>query len=392
MKLTEFLAEGITLKESASVGREYQHLEDLMIVNGSHGAIKALHELRNIETDPSSLNIKWDGSAAVYWGREPNGTFIFAPKAQWEKGLKLSKKGLHNEIVNTGKMKAGEDPKDFAAKRASLASQWTKVYDELERATPKNFRGYLWADTMFLKAPPKNKQGNYEFKPNRVDYFIAPHSYLGERVANGAEMMFAVHGKFDSYGLPASAMNHASDAEIAKFNEMNSRVITLPIQRPSTPIDRSENIIKIIMFVKKNSAAIDEIANFAAMKFSGWKKIMYDYAVKRANSHGKLKFNDWLDTAKLSDNQKSLIRTEIMPRPSFKIFWQVFDAIQKAKEFTLDKLHKSHGEEQHNKLGLSMAVNGVPGGEGFAKVTDTIGAVKLINPHFRSADKPERFK
>lgn len=392
MKLTEFLAESIIIKEAATVGREYQHLEDLMIVNGSAGAIKALHELRNIETDPSSLNIKWDGSAAVYWGREPNGTFIFAPKAQWEKGLKLSKKGLFNEIVNTGKMKAGEDTKTFVAKRTGLAAQWTKVHDELERATPKNFRGYLWADTMFLRTPPKNKQGSYEFKPNKVDYFIAPHSYLGERIANGAEMMFAVHGKFDSYGLPASEMTHASDAEIAKFNEMNSRVIVLPIQRPSTPIERSSNIIKIIMFVKKNSAAIDEIANFTAMKFSGWKKIMYDYAVKRAQSHGTLKFNDWLDKSNLSDNQKGLIRAEIMPRPAFKIFWQVFDAIQKAKEFTLDKLHKSHGEEQHNKLGLSMATNNEPGGEGFAKVTDTIGAIKLINPKFRSAEKAEQFK
>lgn len=392
MKLSEFLAESIIIKEAANVGREYQHLEDLMIVHGSAGAIKALHELRNIETDPASLNMKWDGSAAVYWGREPNGAFIFAPKAQWEKKLKLSKKGLFNEIVNTGKMKAGEDAKTFAAKRANLASQWTKVYDELERSTPKNFRGYLWADTMFLKTPPKNKQGNYEFRPNKVDYFITPHSYLGERITSGAEMMFAVHGKFDSYGQPASEMKHASDADIAKFNEMNSRVIVLAIQRPSVPIDRSENIIKIVMFVKKNAIAIDEIANFAAMKFGGWKKIMYDYAVKRAKSHGTLKFNDWLDNAKLSDNQKTLIRTEIMPKPSFNIFWQVFDAIVKAKEFTLSKLHKAHGDELHNKLGLSMATNGEHGGEGYAKVTDTMGAIKLINPHFRSADTAEQFK
>ena len=146
------------------------------------------------------------------------------------------------------------------------------------------------------------------------------------------------------------------------------------------------------MFVKKNTIAIDEIANFAAMKFSGWKKIMYDYAVKRAQSHGKLPFNDWLENAKLSDNQKGIIRSEIMPKPEFNIFWQVFDSIQKAKEFTLDKLHKSHGDELHSNLGLSMATNGEPGGEGFAKVTDTMGAIKLINPKFRSADTAARFK
>lgn len=392
MKLTEFLSESLNLYEAAAVGREYQHLEDLMIVNGSAGALEALRELRSIETDPSSLNIKWDGSAALYWGRDASGNFILAPKAQWEKGLKLSKQGLMQEITNTGRMSAGETPEQFAAKRKNLAGMWLKLYDEFERATPKNFRGYLWADLMFSSAPITNKQGNYEFKPNKVDYFIAPHSYLGERIKDGAEIMVAVHGKFKKFGEPASAMAHASEAEIAKFNDLNKRVITLPIQRPSAPVEPSSNIMKLIMIIKKNTAAIDEIANFTAMKFSGWKKIMYDYAVKRAQSHGKLTFDQWLANSKLSDNQKNLIKTEIMTKKNFHLFWKVFDAIQKAKEFTLDKLHKSHGAEQHNKLGLSMATQGQHGGEGFAKVTAAGNAIKLINPHFRSAETAERFK
>jgi hypothetical protein len=392
MKLTDFLSESLNLYEAAPVGREYQHLEDLMIVNGSAGALEALRELRSIEADPSSLNIKWDGSAALYWGRDATGNFLLAPKAQWEKGAKLSKPALEKEIMSTGRMKAGETPEQFAAKRKDLAGMWLKLHDEFERATPRDFRGYLWADLMFSHAPMTNKQGNYEFKPNKVDYFIAPHSYLGERIKDGAEIMVAVHGKFKKFGSPANAMAHASDAEIAKFNDLNKRVITLPIQRPTTPVESSNNIMKLIMLIKKNTAAIDEIANFTAMKFSGWKKVMYDYAVKRAQSHGTLSFKDWLNNSKLSDNQKNLIKTQIMPKKSFQIFWKVFDAIQKSKEFTLDKLHKSHGAEQHNKLGLSMATNSQHGGEGFAKVTAAGNAIKLINPHFRSAETAERFK
>ena len=391
MKLIEFLAETIMLNELATIGREYQHIEDMMIVNGAAGAEFALRELMNIESNPKSLNIKWDGSAAVYWGREPNGTFIFAPKAQWEKGLKLSKQSLQNEIETTGKIKAGQDAADFIRLRKALSAEWARVHDEFERATPKTFRGYLWADVMFLRTPSKNTQGNYEFKPNKVDYFIAPHSYLGERIEDGAEIMVAVHGKFRKFGEAADKMKHASDAEIAKLNEMNKRVITLPIQHPTAPIEKNPSIEKLIIFVKNHSAEIDEIANYTELKFSGFKKIMYDYSIARGKSHGTLTFDKWLDTSKLSENQKAVIRKNIMPKTAFTLFWKLFDTIHLAKLHTLDKLHKSHGQEQHGKLGLSAATNGNPGGEGFAKVTPA-GAVKLINPHFRSADSAARFK
>ena len=391
MLLSEFLAESIILTEAPAVGREYQHLEDLMIVNGSSGALTALRELKNIESNPKTLNIKWDGRAAVYWGREPNGTFIFAPKAQWEKQSKLTKKGLVKDIQSTGKMKSGQDPAEFAQQRKQLAAEWARVYDELERSCPKNFRGYLWADVMFLHAPKKNKQGNYEFKPNKVDYFISPNSYLGERIIEGAEIMLAVHGKYNEFGQDSSQMVPASDAEVAKFNDLNRRVITLPVQHPMAPIEKNFEIDKLINFVKHNAANIDDIANYTELKFSGLKKILYDYAVKRSHKHGALTFDDYLKTAKISDNQKAILKANVTRRPSWQVFWKIFDLIIDAKHQTLDKLHKSHGAEQHNKLGLSVATQGEPGGEGFAKVTDA-GAVKLINPYFRSAEKAALFK
>jgi len=391
MRLSDFLAEAIILNELATVGREYQHLEDLMIVNGASGAEAALRELMNIESNPKTLNIKWDGSAAIYWGRDETGTFYFAPKAQWEKKAKFSKQALQKEIESTGRMKPGQDPAAFAASRKALSAEWARAHDEFERATPKSFRGYLWADVMFLKTPKKNTQGNYEFKPNKVDYFVAPHSYLGERISEGAEIMVAVHGMFNNFGDSADKMLHASDALISEFNKLNPRVITLPIQHPTAPIEKNHAIEKLIIFVKNHAPAIDEIANYTELKFTGFKKIMYDYAVARGKNHGKLPFKQWIKTAKLSDNQKAIILTKIAPKPAFALFWKVFDSIHTAKLHTLDKLHKSHGAEQHHKLGLSVATNGNPGGEGFAKVTPG-GAIKLINPHFRSAATNDRFK
>lgn len=295
------------------------------------------------------------------------------------------------DITNTGKPKAGQSAEEFMAGRMALAKEWGRMHDELERATPKNFRGYLWADVMFMHAPKKNKQGSYEFRPNKVDYFIAPHSYLGERVEDGAEIMLAVHGKFEEFGQDSSQMVHASDAEVSKFNDLNRRVITLPVQHPHAPIEKNFDLDKILTFVKRYAGAIDDIANYSEPKFSSLKKILYDYGIKRAQKHGNLTFENYLKISKLSESQKLILMNNVMSRPTWKVFWQVFDAITNAKHVTLEKLHKSHGIEQQNKLGLSVATQGQPGGEGFAKVTDN-GAVKLINPYFRSAATAPQFK
>jgi intein/homing endonuclease len=48
------------LKE-AKVGRNLQHLEDLVFVDGSEGALEALDILSGFEKDVGDVSIKWDG-------------------------------------------------------------------------------------------------------------------------------------------------------------------------------------------------------------------------------------------------------------------------------------------------------------------------------------------
>ena len=67
----------------AKVGREYQHLEDLVFVDGSQGANKAADILDNLGTDSSDVAIKWDGNPTIYWGREDNGEFVMVGKNGW---------------------------------------------------------------------------------------------------------------------------------------------------------------------------------------------------------------------------------------------------------------------------------------------------------------------
>jgi hypothetical protein len=50
----------------------------------------------------------------------------------------------------------------------------------LEAATPKNFKGYVQGDLLYTQTPPE-VSGNYEFKPNFVEYRIPAASKLGDR-------------------------------------------------------------------------------------------------------------------------------------------------------------------------------------------------------------------
>ena len=61
-----------------------------------------------------------------------------------------------------------------------------------------------------------------------------------------------------------------------------------------------------LVLIKNNAIAIDTISNYTADRFTGFKKVLYDYAVKRAKSNGNLDFIAWLTDSKLSAPQKAM--------------------------------------------------------------------------------------
>ena len=106
MRAFEFLKEA----ESAApkkVGREFNHLEDLVFTEPNGGA-RAVAILKNIAQDAKDISVKWDGAPTVLWGREPNGQFRLVGKNNWgrEEGMSNSPKELQQFIMSRGK---GED-------------------------------------------------------------------------------------------------------------------------------------------------------------------------------------------------------------------------------------------------------------------------------------------
>ena len=64
------------LKENARI----QHLEDLILRDGVAGGKKAISTLHQVEQNPGSVTIKWDGRPAIVFGRNEKGEFVLVNK------------------------------------------------------------------------------------------------------------------------------------------------------------------------------------------------------------------------------------------------------------------------------------------------------------------------
>ena len=146
MRAFEFLREAEAAPPPKKVGREFNHLEDLAFTeaNGANKAIKILKDLASPET---SITIKWDGNPTVYWGREEDGTFRLVGKNNWgrEEGKSNSPEELAGFINSRGK---GEEW------RAKFAGDMAALWPIFERATPAEFRGYVYGDILFHPGKP----------------------------------------------------------------------------------------------------------------------------------------------------------------------------------------------------------------------------------------------
>lgn len=372
-----------------AVGREYQHLEDLLIDQGTAGGLAALTGLADVVKNPAQMNVKWDGSASVFWGRNKQGDFVFAPLNQWSKQTPLTKQQLTQEIQQTGKPRPGQDPEEFRAGREQLAGSYIKLWDIFQAATPVNFRGYLNGDLMFTSRPDRDSQGNYEFTPNKVKYVVDPDGFSGKMAT--AEVFVTVHGKIDEFGAPPTGnMYSVSDNIVEEFNR-TPRLIVLPTQHPNVPVTADvKKINQAAEFIKRNQAGIDKVAKFTAPKMTTFPAILYKYAVQRAKK--KISWTDWLPQSKLSANQISILdQSGIAQGADWKNFWQAFDMLLDLKHQVLDDIQNTHGEDLHSKFGIRAYTQDQPGGEGYAWALNSDQMAKMVNPRFRSAPDNPRY-
>ena len=337
------------LTEAAKVGREYNHLEDLVFIEGSKGAEKAAATLEKLGSDNSDIAIKWDGYPTMYYGRDEDGTFVLVGKNGWLKGNKsTSGDDLKNFILSTGK---GEDW------RERFANEMSGIFDVMARATPENFRGYIYGDILYHSGKPyKETNESIEFTPNKVTYTVNKDSELGKRIA-GSEVGVVVHTKFDEFG-------GKSGSPISDVKELNSdeAVVlgqTYVTHQPS--VDTSE-VNEIRTMAKQNAQQIDHF--LAGQKgLSNVPGIIYTYMnqMSKAQKLGDIEtgFFDWLKTSKVSQGQQAKLvqMNQDMPKALPAIFGLV-KKVMTVKDHIIDQLDDADAD-------VKQSTAGERGGEGY---------------------------
>lgn len=335
------------LSES-KVGRALQHLEDLVFIEASEGAMRALDTLENLENDVSDVTVKWDGTPAVVFGRDENGDFILTDNAGFAAkrydGRVKSAEQLKNMLLSRGK--------EVTDERVEYANSMKSVWSVFESATPKNFRGFIFGDLMY-KTTPRIEENWFVFKPNKVTYKVKASSDIGKQIAQSdAGVVIHKYADLDGEERPASA------------NMLKSgRLFVLPPMTVSKNPDMDNTQIdKLRRKVKKYSSEID---GFLELRpgLKDIRNILYTYtnhAVRNqtTNTLGD-DFSEWLSTSSVSAPKQQKINDLMTEYPSaIKVIFDTVKEIAKIKDSVIQHFDNEDGD-------IQSSIGDTRGGEGY---------------------------
>jgi len=343
MRFSEF-----KILTEAKVGREYQHLEDLVFVHGSSGAVKAADILEKMGSDNSDIAIKWDGYPTMYWGREPDGQFVLVGKNGWGKNKSYSGDDLKQYITSTGK---GEEW------RERFGSEMAQIFDTMKAATPSSFRGYVYGDLLYHPGNPVSQsKGGIQFTPNLVTYTVDPNSALGKRITN-SQVGVVVHTKYANFGDSAGQ-------PISNTQELNSNDAVVLGQTYVThqPSVDTNAVQAIRQYNKQHAASIDSFLE-PRPGLSDMKNIIYTY-VNQTSRAGNLKqlegnFFKWLSGSKVSANKQAKIKAMHDENPNaLPAIFSLVKQIMTAKDDIIAQLDDAPAD-------VKQSTKGEKGGEGY---------------------------
>lgn len=343
MKIRELLTEA-----GPSVGRRYQHVEDLVFTNGSDGGIHAAERLRSMGQQGSTIELKWDGSPVVYWGRDEQGRFSMIPKNAWEY-LKRGKtevapgvptamyspEDVRAFVMGTGKVEPGKEKQ-----RQAFANDMAALWPYFEKVSPP--KGYIEGGILFSPLKPYElnpKTGDYDFTPNITSFHIPADSDLGRRIKR-AKIMVAATGFYDTLG--SSEEGRFPDATKLGTADVIVQGTTYVEQAPG--ID-SKLVDKAEAYIEKNAALID---GFLTPK-PGLSKpgdILYKFYNQNLRVEGvKAKFKDWA-AQNLSAGQAQ----KVLADPGLDAVLTSVELLSKAKMDIIRKLSSgTHGGIRQTK-------------------------------------------
>jgi hypothetical protein len=323
-----------------TVGRKYQHIEDLVFTNGSRGGLHAVERLGDMQ-ESGGIEIKWDGMPVVYWG-EVNGKFTVLMKnalAYLKRGVREVGAGIPtlatgpqdvaDFVAGTGRVKPGQEDA-----RQALAQDMGALWQYLRQASPK--KGLVEGGLLFHPGSPAvlNKDTNeYEFKPNVTKFHIPADSDLGKRIAN-AKVMVAVTGYHEELTAPEGRLDNVENLSTA------DTIVQGTTYTEAKPKLDDSGLTVVERYISSNASKIDDfIGGQPGLTRPG--DVLYKFYNQTLRIPGAKKgFTDWVQN-KLSAGQAE----KILKHPGLDATLNAVEMITGQKNLVLKQLGSAkHGD------------------------------------------------
>jgi hypothetical protein len=332
------------------------HIEDLVFDRGTRGIEEAMAIIRAAAEDTrKTTTVKWDGKPAIIWGRDERGQFVLTDKSGFTAKGYAGRATSMAQLAGIMQQRGGE--------RGELIGIYERLWPMLEAATPDNFRGYVQGDLLYTQTPPE-VSGNYEFKPNFVEYRIPASSKLGQAIG-ASEVGIAVHTRYRSPDAPAEPIRSAN------LEPVPGLLIIEPTVKDIKNVTPNKKLIdQLRAVISQHGADINNLFNpgeLRAAQLSDLPALCKRYINSRITTDYENllpDFGAWLQTNVTSRKYNNIVEYLQSPRSNMSGITAAFTAFLLLHEIKTDMLSQLDRQQ--------------PGQEGWVLATDA-GRAKLVN-------------
>ena len=332
------------------------HIEDLVFDRGTRGAREAMDIMQAAADDTRrTTTVKWDGKPAIIWGRDESGQFVLTDKSGFTAKGYQGRATSMSQLAGIMQARGGE--------RGDLIGVYQKLWPLLQAATPENFRGYVQGDLLYTQTPPE-VSGNYEFRPNFVEYRIPAASRLGQAIG-ASEVGIAAHTRYRTADATPEALR-------------NTGLITVPgllIVEPTVKDIKNVTLNKKLVdqlraVISQHGADIDGLFNPAELRtaqLTDLPALCKRYINSRITTdYDNLlpDFGAWLQSNTTPRKYNNIVEYLQSPRSNMSGISAAFTAFLLMHEIKMDMLAQLDRQQ--------------PGQEGWVLATDA-GRAKLVN-------------
>ena len=340
MSLSESLAVLKSKIDKLSITEAKGHLdhpEDLIFLDGTQGASRAVQASVDTVKNPATVTIKWDGYPALIFGRGTNGKFSIMDKHMFNKKDLSGRQVFSPEQFVQYDQARGVD-------RSGLHQLIAEIWPGLEKSDRS--KGYYWGDLLFSQ-PLQDQNGMYKFKanPNGIAYTVEANSEVGQ-LFKGKQAAIVVH-QFIPPNAATTDEASPLDGGIGSLKN-NSNVAIVPAKMPITPklTISSKLVNKAQSDIKKYGPAVDQLLTTAPQAASTFRGLFTTYINKKIVA-GDLNnlvdgFMEYFNSRPMTDSMKTKLTQHLEANKAGLVgAFTIWASLYQLKMAIVDQLNKA---------------------------------------------------